>query len=136
MGAKLGGGPSYSGPSLKGNIAANSSNFPFNKTSGLFGKPGKGKSRVIESTDPDATAKDFFTKLSKGAKITQKGGGTLVGNFGDGSSVFYRPNSKSGGPAVNIKIKPPANASQKSEKPQRYKIHFEPIGSSNETGNK
>ncbi len=125
MGAGSGGGYANLGPSLQGNVQAVVNKYPYNSHSGLFGVKGNGSARVIISDNPPATAKAFFKDLSKGgmtstvSKSDQKG--MKITKFIDGSSVSYRPNSKSGSPSVNLLI-------TTGSKNQNYKIHFEQTG--------
>ena len=119
MGAGSGGGPSIKGPSLQANIARLQHKFTFSNKAGKFGVSGSGRARVIVSENPKATARQFFESLSIGS-VKTKGAGWELGKFSDGSAVFFRPISKSGGPAVNIKVK--------GSKPIRYKVHFEQTG--------
>ncbi|NBR64909.1 MAG: hypothetical protein EBS85_03515 [Micrococcales bacterium] len=118
MGSGTGGGFS-GGASLGANVARLAGKYGFNQQSGKFGVSGEGKSRVIVSDNPTATAQAFFKDLSAGGKVSNTGKGK-VAIFSDKSSVFFRETSSSGGPAVNIKIT--------GSQAQRYKIHFEPTG--------
>jgi hypothetical protein len=118
MGSGTGGGFS-GGASLAANIARLGGKYEFNKQSGKFGVSGVGKSRVIVSDNPKATAQALFKDLSAGGKVSKIDKGKIA-IFSDKSTVFFRETSSSGGPAVNIKIT--------GGQGQRYKIHFEPIG--------
>jgi hypothetical protein len=124
MGAGSGGGLDSLGPSLQANMDNFASKYGLNPHSGLFGVKGKGSARVITSESPDKTAKEFFKDLSSGGKTTKKLGGSHPNSKGhkvtvfiDGSSLYYRPVSKSGSPSVSIKT-PGAQG-------KNYKIHFE-----------
>jgi hypothetical protein len=125
MGAGSGGGYASLGPSLLGNVQSVVNKYPYSSHSGLFGVKGNGSARVIVSDNPSTTAQAFFKDLSKGgstssvAKTDPKG--MKMTKFIDGSSVTYRPNSKSGSPSVNLLI-------TSGSKYQNYKIHFEQTG--------
>jgi hypothetical protein len=118
MGSGTGGGFS-GGASLAANVARLAGKYEFNKLSGKFGVSGEGKSRVIVSDNPTATAQSFFKDLSAGGKVSEVSKGKIA-IFSDKSTVFFRETSSSGGPAVNIKLT--------GLQGQRYKIHFEPTG--------
>ena len=69
-------------------------------------------------TLPGKTAKQFYDTLgSGGVEKPLPGGKGWRSRFDDGSSVVYRPWSKSGSPAVEITVN--------TAKGDRYKIHFE-----------
>ncbi len=118
MGSGPGGGYRNS-PTLHSNIQSKKNKYGFSAKANKFGVTGHGKSRTIVSDNPDETAKQFFKDLGAGGEVSEKQGG-YISIFKDGSTVFYRPTSSSGSPAVNIKLKG-ANGI-------RYKIHFEPTG--------
>lgn len=86
--------------------------------SGYFGNKGK-NSRVIESKNPVATSKDFYSLLSKGGKKSKLANGKGVQTvFPDGTRIVYRvktstPNS----PAVDISVSIVSLV-------KRQKIHF------------
>ena len=73
---------------------------------------------MVRSPDPGKTARQFYGALGKGGveKPLPRGKGWR-GRFDDGSSVVFRPSSKSGSPAVEITVNG-ANG-------DRYKIRFE-----------
>ena len=87
---------------------------------GYFGQPGKNSGiRVICSTTPIETAKHFYKQISKGGHEEQLANGRGKQTiFSDGSRVVFRLYSKSGSPAVEIRI-------IKSGKIKPQKIHFE-----------
>jgi len=117
MGAGYGGGNgSSSVGSLGANIKQLSKKYPLSG-GGKFGEPGTGNSRVVVSTNPQSTAKEFFEKLGLGGKISPLANGKgIVAKFPDGSRVNFRPKSTSGGPAVDI--------STSGVSGNQYKIHF------------
>lgn len=124
MGAGSGGGLNNLGPSLQANVDKFAHKYGLNHQSGLFGAKGKGSARVISSENPTDTAKMFFKDLSQGGKTSKRIGGSNPNSKGhevtvfiDGSSLYYRPKSKSGSPSVNIQIPGPRG--------KNYKIHFE-----------
>lgn len=92
---------------------------------GWLGRPGtQGHVQVITSADPVATAKDVFSILSQGGDTTPLAGGKgKLTTFApdapgdDVSAVTFRPVSRRGDPAVDIKITGRDGTS--------YKIHFE-----------
>jgi hypothetical protein len=90
-------------------------------SSGRYGTPGSSKSvRRISSTDPDATAKEFFDIASRGGKVTEIKPGVYRAKFKNGTYITYRKSSKSdGSPAITIN---PGEKSQHSIRP--HKIHF------------
>ncbi len=87
---------------------------------GYFGQPGKNSGiRVIYSTSPIETAKNFYSQISKGGhEIPLTNGRGKQTIFSDGSRVVMRLYSKSGSPAVEIRIIKPENI-------KTQKIHFE-----------
>lgn len=124
MGAGSGGGLNNLGPSLQANMDKFANKYGLNSHSGLFGVKGDGSARVIITESPAETAKEFFKDLSSGGKTTKKLGGSdpsskghRVTVFIDGSSLYYRPVSKSGSPSVNLQTPGPRG--------KNYKIHFE-----------
>jgi hypothetical protein len=124
MGAGTGGGLYNSAPTLQANMQKFANKYGLNSHSGMFGVKGTGSARVILSHDPAKTAKAFFQDLSSGGKTTaiiggvnQSSKGHKVTVFIDGSSLYYRPVSKSGSPSVNIQTPGPRG--------KNYKIHFE-----------
>lgn len=125
LGAGYGGGlGSSSLGSLGANISSLAKKYPLS-SSGKFGTKGTGNSRVIESSNPAATAKEFFSKLGSGGRVSKLSNGKgEVAKFPDGSRVNFRPKSGSGSPAVDISISGP--------KGTHYKIHFEKTKSSKE----
>lgn len=73
---------------------------------------------IVRTPDPGKTAKQFYDTLgSGGVEKPLPGGKGWRSRFDDGSSVVYRPSSKSGSPAVEITVN--------TAKGDRYKIHFE-----------
>ena len=130
MGSGQGGGLRFGQPSLQANIDSVASKYGFGSKSGLLGVPGTGSARVIVSKNPKETAKALYKELSRGgdskviSKLKGEKGGDVKNHkmtvFPDGSSVYYRPNSKSGSPSVNIKTTGPRG--------KNYKIHFEKTG--------
>lgn len=116
MGGGLGGSIGSSRGILSENIKALSSEHPLN-SGGRFGRRGQGRTQVVKVPDPQATARHFFLKLGKGGvKSTLSNGKGEVIRFDDGSRVVFRPQSKSGGPAIDITNTATGN---------NYKIHFE-----------
>lgn len=118
MGGGTGGSYSSTGSSLAANVAAMTSKYPLD-SAGKLGFKTKQNVQNIKSADPDKTAKEVFSGLSKGGSVAplSNGKGYIV-SFGSSKtdSVVYRPNSKSGGPAISIKTG--------GRKPLDYKIHF------------
>lgn len=89
-------------------------------SNGYFGQPGKNSGiRVIYSNAPIETAQHFYRQISKGGKEEQlvNGHGKQT-IFSDGTRVVMRLYSKSGSPAVEIRI-------IKSGEIKSQKIHFE-----------
>ena len=114
MGGGAGGG--YVGRSLTSNILRLSKKYPLDEK-GKFGTKGEGEAQVLLSRNPERTAKEFFRKLSRGRDSL---GPIKTGNgkravFRKTDFVVYRPSSKSGGPAINLRIK---------GTDLDYKIHF------------
>ncbi len=87
---------------------------------GYFGQLGKNSGvRVIYSTSPIWTAKHFYLQISAGGhEVTLSNGRGKQAIFPDGSRVIIRLYSKSGSPAVEIRI-------IKSGHIKTQKIHFE-----------
>lgn len=87
---------------------------------GNFGVKGTGNVRVLEVTNPDRAANDFFTTFSAGGRVSELSGGKGYRVVFDRSTKFvvYRPTSKSGGPVIEI-----FDAHIRLQK-----IHFEPSG--------
>ena len=123
MGSGYGGGlRPEAAASLKANIAKLATKYPLT-ASGKFGTKVSQGVHLVHATDPHNTAKEFFEKLTIGRPIAKLSNGKgLYSKFIDGSRVNFRPNSSSGGPAVDIHIA--------GEKTSSYKIHFEPIPTS------
>lgn len=101
--------------------------YPLNEQ-GYFGKKGKSKGkpgqkqvvRVIESRNQYKTAKDFYSKISKGGKEKplHNGRGKRK-DLSDKTAIVYREKTGSpNSPAVNLNT--PKNSKVKSQK-----IHFE-----------
>ncbi len=121
MGAGSGGGYASSPSSaaaFQRNIERLASRFPRDQQ-GRFGKPGRRPGvQIVRTPDPGKTAKQFYGTLGAGGvEKPLPGGKGWRRRFDDGSSVVYRPSSKSGSPAVEITVTG-ANG-------DRYKIHFE-----------
>ena len=71
--------------------------------SGYFGQSSDTKVRRIYSGDPEATSEQFFGLLgANGERSPMTNGKGDVLTMKDGSFVQLRPNSKSGGPAIDI----------------------------------
>lgn len=101
--------------------------YPLNEQ-GYFGKKGKSKGkpgqkqvvRVIESRNQYKTAKDFYSKISKGGKENPllNGRGERK-DLADKTAIVYREKTGSiNSPAVSLNT--PKNSKVKSQK-----IHFE-----------
>jgi len=91
-------------------------------SAGKYGRPApRGQARRITSSDPDATAKEFFRVASQGAQTRENPKpGLYKAKFADGTIVVYRTTSSSdGSPAVNFR--PSKNIASRL-KP--HKIHF------------
>ena len=102
---------------LDGNAEAMKADYP-HTNAGYFGQKGK-NSRVIASSDPIATSKDFYQRISRGGteKPLANGHGTMT-VFSDGTRVVYRViTSTKGSPAVDITVIGPSAISSQ-------KIHF------------
>lgn len=95
---------------------------------GYFGKKGKSKGkpaqkqavRVIESDNQYRTAKDFYSKISKGGKESRLANGKGKRNdLPDKTTIIYRKKTSSpNSPAVSLKT-------NQSSKVKSQKIHFE-----------
>jgi hypothetical protein len=114
MGGGAGGG--YVGRSLASNILRLSTKYPLDEN-GKFGTKGEGNAQVVTSRNPNRTAKEFFRKLSRGKDSLGpiKTGLGKRAVFRKTDFVVYRPDSKSGGPSINLRIKGTG---------LDYKIHF------------
>jgi hypothetical protein len=88
---------------------------------GWFGEPGRGRYvRVITSSDPVATARQFYeTAAFGGVANDTKGGAVRRTFFSDDSHVVFRESSSDGSPAVEIHVKRPGTGF-----PDYQKIHF------------
>jgi hypothetical protein len=130
----LGGGAGGGLVGASGNLAENieslaqSGDYKYDSESKKFGEPGLGGAQVIKTPDPEATATEFFDKLTVGADLDSVGEGTLA-TFQGESFAYLRLQSKSGGPAVNINL----NVGGKGTD---YKIHFIKIDTSIESSSK
>lgn len=113
--------------SITDNISELTKSYPL--SNGYFGKKGDSKDnsiRHIESSDPEATAKDFYDKAAFGGKEKFIYGkdGSIKGattKMSDGTIITWRKVSSSdGSPAIDINIK----YSNDSGGLKRQKIHF------------
>lgn len=108
MGSRSGGGASVAAQdAIKASIDRLKDNHFKISRSGYFGVEGSGKKvRLITSTDPDATAVEFWRILTKNQSVTpldNKKGWRV--DFPDQSTAVYRPiTSTSGSPAVTLTI--------------------------------
>lgn len=125
MGTYKGGSPRYR--SIGDNVGSLKASYPF--SNGYFGVKGQGRSatRNILSSDPIATAKDFYDKAAYGGiekPIYNTKTGDIIGqttSLADGSVISWRNISSSdGSPAVEINIKRSSDASGVKQQ----KIHF------------
>lgn len=127
MGAGIHGGFGSTAGSLKdsnihvgtvdGNVKRMKDEYPVT-SSGYFGKKGKNV-RIIETSNPENTSKDFYSKLGFGGKTEplKNGKGTRT-VLDDGTVIVHRlVTSTEGSPAVNIKV-------IKSNLVKSQKIHF------------
>ena len=102
---------------IDGNAEAMKADYP-HTDAGYFGQKGK-NSRVIASSDPIATSKDFYQRISQGGieRPLANGHGTMT-VFPDGTRIVYRViTSTKGSPAVDITVVGPSAISSQ-------KIHF------------
>ncbi len=113
--------------SIGENVSGLSKDYPL--SNGYFGTKGDSKDnsiRHIESSDPAATAKDFYDKAAHGGKeedILDKNGNIkgATTKMADGTIITWREVSSSdGSPAVDINIK----HSDDSSGLKGQKIHF------------
>ncbi len=113
--------------SIRENISGLSKDYPL--SNGYFGVKGDSKDnsiRHIESSDPAATAKDFYNKASLGGieeDILDKNGNIkgATTKMADGTIITWRETSSSdGSPAIDINIK----HSDNSGGLKGQKIHF------------
>lgn len=88
---------------------------------GNFGRAGKSsRIRVIESSDQNQSAKDFWSRISKGAKLDKTANGHARARFSDGSIVVYRKTSRTkNSPVIEILLKSSIQGVVQSQK-----IHF------------
>lgn len=109
---------------LSSNISKLSRKYPLSNA-GYFGKKGK-NSREIFSKNPAGAAREFFRKLGAGGSksLLEDSPGGRMSTFQGGNHIVYRPNSKSGSPAVVIQIVDGHGKTQK--------IHFEHISKKKE----
>ena len=123
MGSGYGGGLRPEGAaSLKSNIAKLAMKYPLS-ASGKFGTKSSTGVHIVHTTNPSKTAKEFFKKLTMGRPVKNFSDGKgQYSIFIDSSRVNFRPNSSSGGPAVDIHFS--------GDKTSSYKIHFEPMPAS------
>ena len=122
-------GTSYKGNSkyyrsIGQNVVLTSSKYHYEN--GRFGvnSPSTGnKTRNIVSSDPQATAKDFYDKIAFGGKETIYNGGKLnITHMADGTVITMRTVSSSpdGSPVVEINI----SSSSHTGGVKEQKIHF------------
>ena len=113
--------------SIGENVSALSKDYPL--SNGYFGTKGDSQDnsiRHIESSDPSATAKDFYDKAAYGgveSEILDKNGNVkgATTKMADGTIVTWREVSSSdGSPAIDINIK----YSNDSGGLKGQKIHF------------
>lgn len=113
--------------SVSQNLPAMKKDYPIHN--GYFGTKGNSKDdsvRHIKSSDPSATAKDFYSRISKGGverDIVDKNGNIKgkTTKMADGTVITWREISSSdGSPAVDINIK----KSTDSGGLKIQKIHF------------
>jgi hypothetical protein len=122
MGSQSGGGYASSPSGFKvllHNIAGLAERYPMTP-GGRFGKRGR-NTRVIESDDPAATAREFWRALSKGGRqVPLPNGKGDRAMFDDDSLVVHRVRTGTpGSPAIEIVIATPGNGL-----PAYQKIHF------------
>ena len=104
---------------LNANLERLAERFPTSPT-GNFGKRGNGRSRVIFSDDPTATAESFFATASHGGrKSALPNGRGRIATYDDGSRVVFRPTSSDGSPVVELFLRTPAGGDR------TQKVHFE-----------
>lgn len=96
--------------------------YGFNEQDGSFGTHNKGSARVynLVAENPDDVAFEFWSILSKGGDIEDRGNGLYIAKFDDGSVIAYREKTKSGPPAIDINMK----RCKKRTKIKNHKIHF------------
>lgn len=108
-------------PALESNLRSLESTYP-RSPAGFFGNPGiGGGARQISSSDPQATAADFFRTARRGAgPVEETRPGVFRAAFKGGSHVVYRPRSHTdGSPVVEIISK-----MRYTGQTRRQKIHF------------
>ena len=121
MGVYKGGARYYH--NISENISTTSKFYDY--SDGYFGKKSKKKdnyARIIESSNPLKTSRDFYNKIAYGGEEepldNDKGFKTSTE---DGTIITYRPTSSSdGSPAININIKNSKNTGGL----KKQKIHF------------
>ena len=121
MGVYKGGTKYYH--NISENISTTSKFYDY--SDGYFGKKSKKRDnyvRIIESSNPLKTSRDFYNKISYGGEETplSNGKGTRTSTE-DGTIITYRSTSSSdGSPAIDINIEKSTNTGGL----KKQKIHF------------